>query len=66
MTKKSRKIFFVRDVKFDEASLGLSDVKNDYAPLYLEYDDQEDKLTPEEQVEEKKEASLEEDKISVG
>jgi hypothetical protein len=48
MTKKTTRIVVDRDVKFHEASLGLRDVKSDFTPLYLEYDDQEDIPTPEE------------------
>jgi len=32
MTKKTRRIVVTRDVKFHEASLGLRDVQNNYAP----------------------------------
>jgi len=48
MTKKSRRTVVARGFKFDEASLGLHGVKNDYAPLYLEYNDQKDIPMPEE------------------
>ena len=48
MTQKTRRIVIARDVKFDEASLGLCDVKNNYVPVLLEYDDQEDSSTLEE------------------
>ena len=36
MTKKIRRIVIARDVKLDEASLGLCDVKNNYVSLFLE------------------------------
>jgi len=41
-------------------------VKNDHASLYLEYDDQEDIPTPEEEVEEMKETGLADSKLSAG
>jgi len=67
MTKKTRRIVIARDVKFDEASLGLCNVKKNYMPLFLEYDDQEDRSTREEDKEEKKEVvDIEEHKISAG
>jgi hypothetical protein len=46
MTIKSRRTVVARDVKFDEASLRLRDVKNDYVPPYLESEYQEDIRTP--------------------
>ena len=54
MTKKTRSILIARDVKFEEASLGLCDVKNHYEPLLLKYEDQENS------------SAREEDKISAG
>jgi hypothetical protein len=67
MTKKTRRIVIARDVKFDEASLGLCNVKNNFVPLFLEYDDQEERSTREEDKEEKKEVvDIEEHKISAG
>jgi|NOAtaT_6_FD_contig_31_1491643_length_1129_multi_3_in_0_out_0_1 hypothetical protein len=67
MTKKTKRIVIARDVKFDEASLGSRDVKNDFEPVFLEHDDQEDSSTREEDKEEKKEVvDIEEHKISAG
>ena len=36
MTNKTRRILVTRNLKFEEASIVLNDVKKDYSPLYLE------------------------------
>ena len=67
ITKTTRRIEIARDVKFDGASRGLCNFKNDYEPLYLEYEDQEVSSTREEDKKEKKEVvDIEEHKISAG
>jgi len=67
MTKKTTRIVIARDVKFDEASLWLWNVKNNYVPQFLEYGDQEDRSTGKEDEEEKKEViDIEDHKTSAG
>jgi len=48
MTRKTGRIVIARDVKLDEALLGLSGDNNKYEPLCLECDDQEHSSTEEE------------------
>jgi len=48
MTRKTGRILIARDVKLDEALLGLSGDNNKYEPLCLECDDQEHSSTEEE------------------
>ena len=67
MTRKTGRILIARDVKLDEALLGLSGDNNKYEPLCLECDDQEHSSTEEEDQEEKKNViDIEEHKISAG
>ena len=33
MTHRTRRVVVARDIKFDEASLGSHEVKNDFTPL---------------------------------
>jgi hypothetical protein len=58
LTKETRKLIIVRDVKFDESLLGFGYFRNKVEPLYI-YDDDEDKKGAQALIEDVKEPTSE-------